>query len=260
VCSTECIRAFPREGIPSVTLIGPEEEIHQKAEKLGIKESGIRTIDLEKSDRLSDSSHIYLNLRKLKGIQFTDAQSAMRKPLYFGAMMVREGFADGSVAGSLSTTAEVLPAGIQIVGLADGANIVSSFFLMVFPEMVYTFANCGVVPDPTPDQLADIAITAAKDHERTTGERPRVALLSSSTKGSAQRASLRRFGKPLRLLSAGNQAFSLMVSYNSMRPLSQASRVKRFREVHLRGTQTFRYCPISTQVTSAISLQSGWEG
>jgi len=185
-------RIVTDEGIASATLVGPEEEIRQKVEKLGIKLSGIRTVDPEKSDKLSDFSHIYFNLRKSKGPQFTEAQSTIRQPLYFSAMMVREGFADGSVAGSLSTTADVLRAGIQVVGLAEGVNIVSSFFLMVFPEKVYTFADCGVVPDPTSDQLADIAITTAKNHEKITRERPRVAMLSFSTKGSAQHTSVEK--------------------------------------------------------------------
>lgn len=193
------VKIIVDQGLAHPILIGDEQEIRAKAQSLGVQLSNIRIVDPVRSDRLSDFSHIFYNLRKSKGIEFTQAQEAMKNPLYFGAMMVRESKADGSVAGSLSTTADVLRAGIQVIGLADGVSIVSSFFMIVFPHQVYTFADCGVVPDPDPQQLADIAITTADNHHKLTGEEPRVALLSFSTKGSASHPRVEKVQESLKL-------------------------------------------------------------
>jgi phosphate acetyltransferase len=110
----------------------------------------------------------------------------MIKDLFFGAMMVREGMADGSVAGSSSATADVIRAGIQCVGMPRGISIVSSFFLMLLSDKTYSFADCAVVPNPDVNQLADIAISTADNHFKITDEEVSIAMLSFSTKGSAQ--------------------------------------------------------------------------
>jgi len=185
VRTLKAVRIISDEAIANPILIGSETEIRKKAESENVSLTGIRIIDPGKSEKLSDFSHIYFNFRKSKGIQFTEAQTQMQHPLFFGAMMVREGLADGSVAGSLSTTGDVLRAAIQIIGVAEGVSIVSSFFLMVFPHLVFSFADCAVVPEPNAQQLADIAITTAMNHQKLTGEDAHVAMLSFSTKGSA---------------------------------------------------------------------------
>ncbi|MDI6804704.1 MAG: phosphate acetyltransferase [Bacteroidota bacterium] len=193
-------RILADEGIANAILIGDENQIRSKAETLGVSLQGVRVVDPKKSDKLSDFSHIFYNLRKEKGISFEDAQKAITNPLFFGAMMVREGLANGSVAGSISTTGDVLRAAIQAIGMKEGINIVSSFFLMVFPHKVFSFADCAVVPDPTIEQLADIAISTAENHQKLTSEESRVAMLSFSTKGSASHPLIEKVQKATELI------------------------------------------------------------
>ncbi len=175
-----------REGIAKVILLGNEDNIRNEAQKLNLNLQGVRIIEPEKSGLSSDFANIYFNLRKNKGITIEEARETVKNNLYFGAMLVREGMADGSVAGSASPTANVLRAAIQCVGMPEGISIVSSLFLMVFPGRVFSFADCAVVPNPDAAQLADIAISTADNHKKLTGEEPYVAMLSFSTKGSAK--------------------------------------------------------------------------
>ncbi len=175
-----------KEKIVSVITLGNEDIIRSDAERLGVDLTGVRIIDPSKSDKLSDFANIFFNLRKHKGITIELARETVARDLFFGAMMVREGMADGSVAGSTASTGDVMRAGIQCVGMPEGVSIVSSFFLMLFPDNVFSFADCAVVPNPDANQLADIAISTADNHFKLTDQEPFVAMLSFSTKGSAQ--------------------------------------------------------------------------
>ena len=172
--------------IASVITLGNEEKIWADAKRLGLELSGIRIIDPDKSDKMSDFTNIFFNMRKHKGVTIESAREILKRDLFFGAMMVKEGMADGSVAGSFASTGDVMKAGIQCIGMPEGISIVSSFFLMIFPEQTYSFADCAVVPNPDAKQLADIAISTADNHRKLTGEIPYVAMLSFSTKGSAK--------------------------------------------------------------------------
>lgn len=175
-----------KEGIASIITLGNEEKIRAQAAELKIDLTGIRIIDPERSDRLSDFANIFYNLRKHKGITIEQARETVKRDIFFAGMMVREGMAHGSVAGSVATTADVTRAAIFCVGLKEGISILSSFFLMAYPDKVYSFADCAVNPDPDPNQLADIAISTADNHKKLTGEEPFIAMLSFSTKGSAE--------------------------------------------------------------------------
>ncbi|MCX6152325.1 MAG: phosphate acetyltransferase [Ignavibacteriales bacterium] len=177
-----------KEKIAGVITIGTEEKIKESAKRLNINLDSVQIIDHVKSKKLNDFGEIFYQMRKAKGkeIPLEKAIETIKRDIFFGAMMVKEGLVDGSVSGSTATTADVMRASIQVVGMPMGISIVSSFFLMVFPEKVYSFADCAVNPNPDAKQLADIAISTAENHKKLTGEESYVAMLSFSTKGSAE--------------------------------------------------------------------------
>jgi phosphate acetyltransferase len=175
-----------KEKIANVILVGNPEKIKNDSTNLAVNLSGIEIIDPETSELTNGFADIFYNSRKHKGVTPEFAKEQIKKDLFFGAMMVREGKADGSVAGSTASTGDVLKAAFQCVGMPEGISIVSSLFLMIFPDKTYSYADCAVVPNPDATQLADIAISTADNHKKLTGEEPNVAMLSFSTMGSAK--------------------------------------------------------------------------
>lgn len=132
------------------------------------------------------AAHLY-ERRKAKGMTEAQALDLVRTPLYFASVMTALGDADGCVTGADTTTADVLRAALHAIGLAPGEGTLSSAFLMELPDgRVFTMGDCAVVPYPDAAQLADIAIQCARTHRELTGETPRVAMLSFSSKGSAR--------------------------------------------------------------------------
>jgi phosphate acetyltransferase len=144
-------------------------------------------LDPSTDPRADDLGRALYDLRKGKGMTEAEARRAILNPLMFGAMLVRTGGADACVAGSLSPTADVIRAALRILGLAPGVSLVSSVFLMALADgRAVTYGDCAVVPYPDAAGLAAIALSSAETHRQLTGERPVVAMLSFSTKGSAE--------------------------------------------------------------------------
>lgn len=179
-----------RQGWAYPVLLANPFELRRYCKQRGIVLGDVPVIDPQHSPRLDDYISDYCARRP--GVLPEEASVQMRDPLWFSAMMLAQGDTDLCIAGNLSATASVLRAGLRVIGLADGMKTLSSIMFLISPDgsNVLGFADCGVVPEPTSEQLADIAIAAADNYRAVTGKVSRVAMLSFSTKGSAKHAAV----------------------------------------------------------------------
>lgn len=197
----QAVRALAARGVVRPVLVRDVAMDASESDLLGID-----VIDPARDPRVERAALRLYERRAARGMTEDEALTMARHPLFLADDLVHHGEVDGCVAGAVYTTAEVLRAALWMVGTAAGVSTVSSAFYMVVPAFrsdhaeVLTFTDCAVVPEPSAEQLADIALAATRDRVRLVGDEPVVAFLSFSTKGSAESASVTRVRQAAALL------------------------------------------------------------
>ncbi len=182
-----------KEGLANIILLGEKDEIIKKANALSLKNlDQAIIIDPKTSDKREEYANLMVELRRSKGLTTDEAMSLLNDPLYFSTVMIKNGDADGEVAGADNATGDVLRPAFQYIKTMQGISVVSGAFLMFLKDKEFgenglmIFADCAVNPDPTDKELAEIAIATAKTTKALAHIEPRIAMLSFSTKGSAK--------------------------------------------------------------------------
>ncbi len=187
----EAASKVTKEGFAKIILIGSQNETNELANKNNINIEGIQIINPETSEKYEEYVNAFYELRKAKGMTIEKAKETLKDHMYFGTMMVKQGDADGLVSGACHSTANTLRPALQILKTAPGTKLVSAFFLMDVPNCNYgenglfVFGDCGLVENPTADELSEIAISSSRSFKQLTGKVSKVAMLSYSTYGSA---------------------------------------------------------------------------
>jgi phosphate acetyltransferase len=177
------VEALTRRDVVDLTLLGEEDEIHDRAQKRNIDLSDVKVINPARSEELDEYANTYHELRQHKGVTPERAREIMQDPTYFGTMMVHKGHAHGMVSGSINTTAHTVRPAFEFIKTRPGVGLVSSVFFMCLADRVLVYGDCAVNPNPSPEDLAQIAVASA-DTAAAFGITPRVAMLSYATGGS----------------------------------------------------------------------------
>lgn len=184
-----------QEGIAEVTLIGNPDELKEMAGKLGlanIMDEKAHIVDPLNHPKKEEYIQLMLQIRASKGLTYEDAAKLIENPLYLSVLMIKAGDADGEVAGAANATGDVLRPAFQYVKTKPGISVVSGAFIMLLQDKHYgengmmIFADCAVHPNPTAEELAQIAVETGRTTRAIVGIEPRIAMLSFSTKGSAK--------------------------------------------------------------------------
>lgn len=180
-----------REKYANIILIGDEKEVNERAKQNNIDLAGVQIINPKTSEKYEEYANSFYELRKAKGMTLEQAKELLVEPIYFGMMMMKQGDGDGLVSGACHSTANTLRPALQILKTAPGTKLVSAFFLMEVPNCeygengVFVFGDCGLVENPSSDDLSEIAISSSKSFHQLAGKESKVAMLSYSTYGSA---------------------------------------------------------------------------
>ncbi len=178
-----------------------------------LENRGVEVVDPATDPRRADLATFLHNRRSHKGLTEEEAFAAVEDPLYFASLLVATGAADASIGGAVRTTADTVRAALHCIGPGEGLRTISSAFVMVHPDSrwgddgVMVFSDCAVLPDPSPEQLAEVAISAAATFASIVGGEPRVALLSFSTGGSADHPLVEKVRAACSELEARNPGF-----------------------------------------------------